>query len=103
MTPIKEPIDWENPFKAEDFLYVDMSEPKPTCRFGPTEYQAKRIADRASEIFRELLKEHGIKVFTNDKAFDENEEHVQWSEGGFVINSHSGILIAAKELENKNG
>lgn len=44
-------------FKPYDFDTVDMSEPKPTCRYGPTEYQAKRIVERANEILeRELAK-----------------------------------------------
>lgn len=37
-------------FKPEDFKFIDMSEPKQTCRYGPMDYQAERIAVRAQEL-----------------------------------------------------
>ena len=85
-------------FTPNDFKFVDMSEPKPTCRYGPTEYQAERIADIANAKLEEWEK-GCVRAY---KTTIDNVEGV-WLDNDWespeTDASHTALLWNAEEVK----
>lgn len=82
-------IDWENPFKAEDFMLPDIrhqdSDMKITMRYAE---------QKANARFRELLKE--AETVYGRKGCNGNWFTFETKTGG---DTHSAKLIAIKRLK----
>lgn len=84
-------------FKAEDFKFVDMSEPKPTCRFGPTEYQAERIAKEVNEILLRKLEKAPVVYWPDDKSMTPRFRDMGTAQG--VGDTHTARLVCIEEVK----
>lgn len=84
-------IDWDNPFKIEDFDFdVDGINRSILSLLE----NAARL--QANARFRELIKEHGKVVYTSNP---ENIAYARWSGGNYSSDTHTAILICEKEIK----
>lgn len=88
---------WDNPFKAEDFERWTM--------VHPAQNMAGVAAQLANARFRELIKEHGKRVYRNGK-WESNPWHEGQQRfleaGDHIEDTHTGIIICEKEIKGIN-
>lgn len=97
-------FSWDAPFRAEDFKALHIIPDNPESRDVAT--MSERIfgafmADIANARFKQLLKEHGVKVYAycmKMRTLNGIEDSYSWSVTKMRGDTHEAVLIDVRKL-----